>query len=103
MLTLGWTLRVSASTSGVPSRGIGESDYGQQTAKSNGRGAIGAICQSQSGAVSCRIQSTIRDGPADHAGLRPGDLLLHLENAAPGQLTDQIAKTGPGTRASLEF
>jgi len=62
LLTAGWILPVCVSTSGGTRRGSGESlDYGQDTAKSNGRGAIGAICQAQSYG-SCRIRSVVKGG-----------------------------------------
>src|SRR5437868_5405363 len=37
------------------------------------------------------------------AGLHDGDLLLQLENGARGPVTDQIARTKPGTRATIRF
>src|SRR5205807_40024 len=77
-------------------------DHGQETAKTNGRGAIGAICESQSNG-SCRIRSVVKGGPADQAGLRGGDVLLRLEDKSSGAVTEQIAKTKPGTRTNLEF
>src|SRR5437868_8249673 len=101
LLTLGWTLRASARNPSAT--GSSESaDHGQETAKTNGRGAIGAICESQSNG-SCRIRSVVKGGPADQAGLRGGDVLLRLEDKNSGAVTEQIAKTKPGTRTNLEF
>lgn len=68
----------------------------QQT---NGRGAIGVNCKAEDSG--CRIQRIIKDGPAERAGLRVGDLLLRLNPSDSVNAVEQIAKTAPGTKIML--
>src|SRR5581483_899937 len=86
LLILGWQTLASA----------------QDGAKHNGRGAIGAICESQPNG-SCRIRSVVKDGPANQAGLRTDDTLLRVRGETTGSVTEQIGKTTPGTHAIIEF
>jgi TPR repeat protein len=70
--------------------------------QANGRSVIGATCQSQPNG-SCRIMNVVAEGPAEHAGLHPGDVLLGLQNGKKGSVTEQIAALKPGTRTMIEF
>ncbi|HXY08389.1 MAG TPA: hypothetical protein VEI52_11145 [Terriglobales bacterium] len=102
--TLGWILHVPASNPGVLPHGNGETNvHAQESTKPNGRGAIGAICESQPNGTSCRIRSLVKDGPAERAGLSAGDVLLRLQNSGTGAVTEQIARTKLGTHTTIEF
>lgn len=70
----------------------------QQT---NGRGAIGVNCKAEDSG--CRIQRINKDGPAERAGLRVGDLLLRLNPSDSASAVEQIAKTTPGTKVMLSI
>jgi Do/DeqQ family serine protease len=51
------------------------------------------------------VSSTLRDSPAEHAGLRPGDVVTRVgerEVATEQELLDAIAGTGPNRPLSLE-
>ncbi|MGE5152717.1 MAG: S1C family serine protease [Bdellovibrio bacteriovorus] len=51
------------------------------------------------------VSSTLRDSPAEHAGLRPGDVVTRVEGrevATEQELLDAIAGTGPNRPLSLE-
>lgn len=44
-----------------------------------------------------------KDGPAERAGLRVGDLLLRLNPCDSASATEQIAKNPPGAKIALPF
>lgn len=69
----------------------------------NGRGAIGAWCESQQSGDYCRIGNILKDSPAEGAGLQVGDQLLRLQPGKQGTVAEQIIKSAPGTRIALEF
>lgn len=71
-------------------------DVAQQT---NGRGAIGINCNPE--ANGCRIRRITKEGPAERAGLRVGDLLLPLNPSDQAVVTAQIGKNAPGTKIVL--
>ncbi len=51
------------------------------------------------------IAGVLRGGPADRAGLRPGDVLTHIDGRAVENAhaaMSQIAQSAPGTRLTLE-
>jgi len=84
---VGWTA-ASAQSQNVP----------QQT---NGRGAIGLSCRAEGNG--CRIGRITKDGPAERAGLRVGDLLLRLNPSDQTGVVEQITKNAPGTKITLPF
>lgn len=52
------------------------------------------------------ISSTLEDSPADHAGLRPGDVVTRVGDqtiASTHELLEAVAATGPGSNIALEF
>ena len=56
-----------------------------------------------SGAI---IAGVVRNGPADRAGVRPGDILLAVEGKAvknTGDMLNLIAQLAPGAKASLKL
>src|SRR5689334_1991895 len=65
----------------------------QQT---NGRGAIGLNCRPEGNG--CRVGRIIKDGPAERADLRVGDLLLRLNPSEQTGVVEQIVKNPPGTK-----
>lgn len=67
--------------------------------KTNGRGAIGVNCMPK--ANGCRVGRITKDRPAEHAGLRVGDLLLRLNPSDQTGVVEQIAKNAPGTKIML--
>src|SRR5690606_27455067 len=55
----------------------------------------------KSGAI---IAGVVRNGPADRAGVRPGDILLAVEGKAvtsTGDMLNLIAQLAPGAKAKL--
>ncbi|MFC5513131.1 Do family serine endopeptidase [Massilia jejuensis] len=57
----------------------------------------------QSGAI---IAGVVRNGPADRAGVRPGDILLAVEGQNvknTGEMLNLIAQLAPGTKARLKL
>jgi serine protease DegQ len=57
----------------------------------------------QSGAI---IAGVVRNGPADRAGVRPGDILLAVEGKIvqnTGDMLNLIAQLAPGARAKLKL
>ena len=66
------------------------------TQQTNGRGAIGINCTPEGNG--CRVGHITKDSPAEHAGVRVGDLLLRLNPADQASAVEQIAKTAPGTK-----
>ncbi|MEC5158940.1 MULTISPECIES: Do family serine endopeptidase [unclassified Janthinobacterium] len=55
----------------------------------------------QSGAI---IAGVVKNGPADRAGIKPGDILLAVEGRAVGDTTDMlnlIAQLAPGGKAKM--
>ena len=57
----------------------------------------------QSGAI---IAGVVRNGPADRAGVRPGDILLAVEGkpvANTGEMLNLVAQLEPGARATLKL
>jgi len=70
--------------------------------QTNGRSVLGATCQSQPNG-SCRITNIVTGSPAEQTGLHVGDVLLGLQNAKNGGVTEQISALKPGTRTTIEF
>ena len=69
----------------------------------NGRGAIGVFCEAHFNGT-CLIKAVTKDGPAEHAGLRPGDVLLRLDPADYSSTAlAQIAKSPIGTQITVPF
>src|SRR5579859_172088 len=68
----------------------------------NGRGAIGVFCELRPDGA-CLVQQVTKGGPAERGGVRPGDLLLRLDPADTGNMVEQLAKHGIGTRVTLPF
>ena len=57
----------------------------------------------QSGAI---IAGVVRNGPADRAGVRPGDILLAVEGkpvANTGDMLNLVAQLEPGAKATLKL
>lgn len=57
----------------------------------------------QSGAI---IAGVVRNGPADRAGVRPGDILLAVEGkpvANTGEMLNLVAQLEPGAKAKLKL
>lgn len=57
----------------------------------------------KSGAI---IAGVVRNGPADRAGVRPGDILLAVEGKAvanTGEMLNLIAQLAPGAKAKLKL
>ena len=69
--------------------------------QTNGRGVIGMNCRTVPGG--CRVTSLIKNGPADRAGIRPGDVILPLNAADKSSVSDQIAKQPGGTQIIVPF
>jgi TPR repeat protein len=67
--------------------------------QTNGRGGIGLTCRTE--ANGRRVGRMIKDGPAESAGLRVGDLLLRLNPSDQAGVVEQIAKNPPGTKITL--
>ncbi|HEX5280079.1 MAG TPA: PDZ domain-containing protein [Micropepsaceae bacterium] len=77
----------------------------ERTPKANGRSSIGVLCDTAPGGT-CRINKIIKDGPADHAGLHFGDVLLRVENSTAdvaANVVEQIARLKPGDQVTLVF
>jgi serine protease DegS len=52
------------------------------------------------------VTSTLEDSPAEHAGLRPGDVITRVGDrtvASTQQLLDAVAEAGPGTNVHIEL
>jgi serine protease DegS len=52
------------------------------------------------------VTTTVEDSPAEHAGLRPGDVVTQAENqpvASTHELLEAVAAAGPGSTISLEI
>ncbi len=52
------------------------------------------------------VTSTLEDSPAEHAGLRPGDVITRVGDrtvASTQQLVDAVAEAGPGTNVHIEL
>ncbi|HWC04830.1 MAG TPA: PDZ domain-containing protein, partial [Methylomirabilota bacterium] len=52
------------------------------------------------------IESVVEGGPAEHAGVRKGDVIVAINGqpiAVPPELTRRIAGTPPGTRVELSL
>ena len=48
------------------------------------------------------IAGVVRDGPADDAGIRPGDVLMHIDDSSitgPRRMLEIISRLAPGSRA----
>jgi len=76
--------------------GIESQDITPELASSFGLGR-------QSGAI---IAGVVRNGPADRAGVRPGDILLAVEGkpvANTGEMLNLVAQLEPGAKAKLRL
>jgi len=76
--------------------GIESQDITPELASSFGLGR-------QSGAI---IAGVVRNGPADRAGVRPGDILLAVEGKAvgnTGEMLNLVAQLAPGAKATLKL
>jgi len=76
--------------------GIESQDITPELASSFGLGR-------QSGAI---IAGVVRNGPADRAGVRPGDILLAVEGqnvSNTGEMLNLIAQLAPGAKARLKL
>jgi TPR repeat protein len=69
----------------------------------NGRSAIGLFCELREDRT-CLVRQVTKDGPAEHAGLQAGDVLLEPDSADPSAtVLTRIAQARIGTTIRVPF
>src|SRR5579859_66458 len=86
----------------TPTAATQEKDLKNIEQHTNGRGAIGVFFEFRPDGA-CLVQKGTKGEPAERGGVRPGDLLLRLDAADPGNMVEQLAKHAIGTRVTLPF